>query len=294
MNSDLHNPGVTLAQIITAEQAEQKAESMKRFADEMQSLATQYGVKLLGAVLFLVAAWFVAGWAARLARRGMDRAKIDLTLSKFIANAARWVVLILAGIACLGIFGIQTASFAAVIGAAGLAIGLAFQGTLSNLAAGAMLLIFRPFRIGDSVVVAGQSGVVDGIELFTTKLDTADNRRIILPNSAIFGTIIENQSHHPVRRGTINLIVPFDTSLDRVRDTLKQAAGAVPGQFSGKPAEVALTKLGTTGIEWEVRVWATKETLGAVYERACEDVKRGLDGAGIPLVTAPHSRTDSR
>lgn len=284
----------TLAQAASPDQASKQTEAMKRFGDEMQSLATQYGVKILGAVLFLVAAWFIAGWAARLARRGLDRAKIDLTLSKFIANAARWVVLILAGIACLGIFGIQTASFAAVIGAAGLAIGLAFQGTLSNLAAGAMLLIFRPFRIGDSVVVAGQSGVVDGVELFTTKLDTADNRRIILPNSAIFGTIIENQSHHPFRRATINLIVPFDTPLDLVRRTLTDAAGAVPGQLEGKPAEIALTKLGTTGVEWEVRLWATRETLGAVHERACVSVKQALDSAGIPLVTAPHSRTDSR
>ncbi len=281
---------MTLAQAITTEDLAKQKEAMSKLADELQSLATTYGLKLLGAVVFLILAWLVAGWISRITARGLNKAKIDITLGKFLANVVRWGVLAMSVVACLGIFGIQTASFAAVIGAAGLAIGLAFQGTLSNLAAGTMLLIFRPFSVGDAVVIAGQTGVVDEIELFTTKLDTPDNRRIILPNSAIFGAVIENQSYHPVRRATINLCLSYDADLARTRDTLTRAVSAVPGQAPGKLPEIAMARLGPAGVDWEVRVWATKETLGGVQEAAAVAVKNALDAAQILIVVPPHAR----
>jgi small conductance mechanosensitive channel len=282
---------LTLAQSV--EDLAKQKEAMRKLADEVQSMATTYGLKLVGALVFLIIAWLVAGWISRLTVRGMQRAKIDITLSKFLSNVVRWGVLAMSVVACLGIFGIQTASFAAVIGAAGLAIGLAFQGTLSNLAAGTMLLVFRPFKVGDAVVVAGQTGIVDEIELFTTKLDTPDNRRIILPNSAVFGTVIENQSHHPVRRATINLCLTYEADLNRTRDTLTRAVTGVPGQAPGKPPEIAIARLGPAGVDWEVRVWATKETIGAVQEAAAVAVKGALDSAGILIVVPPHARPNN-
>ncbi len=278
-----------LAQAVTPE-LQSQTEAMRKLADELQSMATTYGLRLLGAVVFLILAWLAAGWVSRLVSRGLARAKIDLTLSKFLSNVVRWGVLAMSVVACLGIFGIQTASFAAVIGAAGLAVGLAFQGTLSNLAAGTMLLIFRPFKVGDAVVVAGQAGVVDEIELFTTKLDTADNRRIILPNSAIFGAVIENQSHHPVRRGTINVCVSYEADVKRTREVLTQAAASVSGQAPDKPAEVALARLGPAGVDWEVRVWAPAASLPAVHEQTAVAVKDSLDSARILIVVPPHAR----
>ncbi len=283
-----------LADASTSAASPNQTEAVRKFADELQSLGATYGLKLLGALVFLLGAWLVAGWISRLAARGLNRAKVDVTLAKFLATSTRWGVIAMSVVACLGIFGIQTASFAAVIGAAGLAVGLAFQGTLSNLAAGTMLLIFRPFKVGDSVVVAGQAGVVDEIELFTTQIDTADNRRVILPNSAVFGTIIENQSYHPIRRATINLTLPFETDTPKARDVLLAAVKGVPGQTPDKPAEVALAKLGAIGQEWEVRFWAPRQNLGTVLEAANERVKAALDSAGIPLVSLPHVRSITR
>lgn len=285
---------ILLADVSTSAASPNQTEAVRTFADELQSLGATYGLKLLGALVFLLGAWLVAGWISRLAGRGLNRAKVDVTLAKFLATSTRWGVIAMSVVACLGIFGIQTASFAAVIGAAGLAVGLAFQGTLSNLAAGTMLLIFRPFKVGDSVVVAGQAGVVDEIELFTTQIDTADNRRVILPNSTVFGTIIENQSHHPMRRATINLTLPFETDIPRTREVLLAAAKGVLGQTPDKPPEVALAKLGAIGQEWEVRFWSARQNLGAVQEAANERVKAALDSAGIPLVSLPHARSITR
>ena len=124
--------------------------------------------------------------------KGLEKTRFDETLTKFFAKIARWGVLALGVLSCLSIFGVETTSFAALIGAMGLAIGLAFQGTLSNFASGVMLLIFRPFKVGQFVKVGGEAGTINEIDLFTIALDTSDNRRIIIPNSKVFGATIEN------------------------------------------------------------------------------------------------------
>ena len=270
--------------------AQTSAGITRQVLDEAQSIIAVYGLKLLGAIVFISVAWIVANWSTRLARRAMDRAKVDLTLAKFLANTIRWVVLALAGIGCLGIFGIQTTSFAAVIGAAGLAVGLAFQGTLSNLAAGTMLLIFRPFKIGDAVVVAGQTGIVDGIELFTTKLDTPDNRRIILPNAAVFNAMIENRSHHKDRRLIVDVGVVYSAPSDKVSAALVQAAEQLKHRLPDRPVRAEILKLGPLGVEWQVKVWVpTADVIEAGHElnRA---VKQELQAAGIDFPYPPHIR----
>lgn len=282
---------MTLAQEAPVNQAlAQPAEASRRLLDEAQSLIAVYGLKVLGAVVFIAVAWIVAGWSTRLVRRALDRGKVDLTLSKFIANAVRWLLLGLAAIACLGIFGIETTSFAAVIGAMGLAIGLAFQGTLSNLAAGAMLLIFRPFKIGDAVVIAGQTGIVDGIELFTTKLDTPDNRRIILPNSAIFGAVIENRSYHPERRLMLDIAVVYAAPTDAVHAALIRAANALPQRLPAKPVEAEMGRMSALGVEWQVKVWVPTAVVNDAGHDLAVNVKRELDAARIEVPYPPHVR----
>ena len=134
----------------------------------------QYGGQVLIAIIVLLAGWIFAGWAGSAVRRALARAKVDETLRKFLGKLTRWCLLTLVVLACLSIFGVETTSFAAVIGSAGIAIGLAFQGTLSNFAAGVMLLMFRPFHVGDVINVAGYLGKVNEIELFTTTMDTFD------------------------------------------------------------------------------------------------------------------------
>ena len=246
-------------------------------------LVTQYAVKIGGAILFLLIAWIIAGAVGRFTRRSLEKSKLDLTLTKFFGNLAKYVVLIMAVVACLGIFGIETTSFAAVIGAAGLAIGLAFQGTLGNFSAGIMLLVFRPFKVGDVVNVNGTTAKVTEIELFTTLLDTPDNRRIIMPNGNIFGNTIENITHHPTRRVDEAVGTDYDSSQEEAREVMLQVARNVEGGLSEPAPQVYLQELGGSSIDWAVRVWANTPDYWAVRERLTQQVKEALDEAGIGI-----------
>jgi len=245
--------------------------------------ALTYGPKLVGAILFLLAAWIIAGWFKRLVARGLNRAKFDPTLGVFFANAVRWVVLGLAVLACLGIFGIQTTSFAAVIGAGGLGIGLAFQGTLSNVAAGVMLLVFRPFGVGDIVTAGGVTGKVAEIGLFTTDFDTPDNRRMIVPNNLIFGTTIENGTHHPIRRVSIDVGADYTADIDATRQVLERAAGSVSDVLEDPAPQVFLASLGGSSVDWQLRVWCATEAYWEVHQATIRAIKHEMDAAGIGI-----------
>jgi len=245
-----------------------------------------WGLKVGFVLLILVAAWVFSGWIRSALKRGTNRAHLDPTLSAFFANLAKWSILTVAVITSLGVFNIQPASFAAVIAALGLAIGLAFQGTLSNIASGVLLLIFRPFKVGDSVVIAGQAGIVNEIDLFTTALDTADGRRVIVPNAQIAGAVIDNQSHHPRRRAEVLLAVAAGSPVEATRKVLERAAREAidgAGGLDIPPPEIAMIDLGRASVQWAVRVWAPREKLGAVRMQMLETTKRELDAAGIRL-----------
>jgi len=251
----------------------------------VEKLVVDLGGQLLGVILLMFAGWIVAGFVRRTVGASLRKAGIDETLSRFTSKIARWLVLILIGLACLSMFGVETTSFAAVIGAAGLAIGLAFQGTLGNFAAGAMLLVFRPFKVGDVVNVAGQTGKVFELELFTTTLDTFDNRRIIVPNGTVFGSVIENISHHPTRRADVAVGTDYAADLDHTREILMAAAFSVEGRIDDPEPAVVLLELGASSIDWSVRVWAASADFGAVKQALTRSVKNALDEAqiGIPF-----------
>lgn len=248
----------------------------------MPILAT-YGVSAIKVLLLLLFAWLVSGWVRRIVDRALTRVKFDATLTKFFASMSGWLVLILALLGCLGIFGVETTSFAAVIGAAGLAIGLAFQGALSNFAAGIMLLVFRPFKVGDSVTIAGQTGKIDSIELFTSALDTFDNRRFVIPNSTIFGSVIENITHHQIRRAEVAVGVDYAADIDRTRSVLAAAAEQVPGRLEDPAPAVVLLDLGASSVNWSVRVWARTSEFMDVKQATVRAVKLALDEAGIGI-----------
>lgn len=244
-------------------------------------LATVYGTRVLGVLVFLFIASRIAKLARNLMSRQGDKGRMDATMAKFAGNGAYWLVIIMSGIACLGIFGIETTSFAAILGAAGLAIGLAFQGSLSNLASGAMLVIFRPFSVGEVVRVAGEVGKVHEIELFTTTLDTPDNRRIIVPNSAVFGGTIENISYHKTRRVDVSVGADYSASIDATRDALLKAAARIPDQ-TDDPAAVLL-ELGASSVDWQLRVWVKASEFWAVKAQLTQHVKEEMDAAGIGI-----------
>jgi small conductance mechanosensitive channel len=238
---------------------------------------------LVGAIVLLVVTVVVAGWARRATRRALERSRLDATLTRFGGNLARYGVLVLGGLAILSLFGISVASFAAIIAAAAFAIGLAFQGTLSNFSAGAMLLIFRPFRIGDVVSVAGMTGKVVEIDLFTTQFDTPDNRRIVVPNGEIFGSTIENITFHPTRRVDVDVGTDYDADLRTTRTVLEEVASSTEGVLEEPAPQIYLKELGGSSIDWAIRVWADTADYWAVRERITQRAKEALDAAGIGI-----------
>ncbi len=251
--------------------------------DDWIYIGTYYGSRVLFVILLMTLAWTLSSWVSSIVRAAMTRVKFDETLTLFMARFVRWLILLLAGLMCLSYFGVETTSFAALIGAGGLAIGLAFQGTLSNFAAGSMLLIFRPYKVGDMVNVANYLGKVAEIELFTTAIDTIDNRRIIVPNSSIFGAVIENITYHPVRRADIPVGTAYSADIDQTRAVLEAAVRGVALVVPNPAPEVILTDLGTSSVNWQVRGWAKRESFMDAKQAIIRAVKMELDAARISI-----------
>lgn len=251
--------------------------------EEQVTQYTAWGVKIAGVLALLIGAWILAAWIGAVVRKSCTKARLDLTLAKFFGKMAKWTVLIAAVIACLGAFGVQTTSFAALIGAAGLAVGLAFQGTLSNFASGVMLLTFRPFKVGDVVNLAGNVGKVDEIELFTTRMITGDNRLIIIPNTQIFGSTIENITAMPTRRVDVAVGTDYGADIDATRKVLEQVIADYDGKLDDPESVVFLAELGGSSIDWQVRVWAKTDDFWAVRQEITRRVKVALDEAGIGI-----------
>lgn len=238
---------------------------------------------VIKSLLLLFAAWIVAGWVSRFVYRSLKLAKIDETLARFTTKFTWWGILAIALAGCLGQFGVDTTSYAAAIGAVGFSIGLAFQGALGNFAAGIMLLVFRPYKVGDVIVVGGQTGKVDEIDLFSTTLDTPDNRRIMIPNGSIFGNTIENTSYHQTRRVEVTVGASYSADIDQTYEVLMRAICAVPGILSEPTPEVVLLELADSSVNWSVRAWATSADFGLVKQRTIRAVKLALDQADIEI-----------
>jgi len=253
------------------------------FLEKVIELATTWGIRIVGALFALLLAWIVAAWARRRTLRVLEARAFDPALSKFFASLLRYAILVGAVLGVLGVFGVETTSFAAVIGAAGLAIGLAFQGTLSNFAAGVMLLVFRPFRIGDFVAVAGIKGTVQEIDLFTTDLTTVDNRRLVVPNSKIFGEVIENFTHHDTRRVDVSVGVEYGADVDRTRAVLEAMVPSIPKVLQDPAPQVFLAELGASSVAWQIRVWTRTDDFWDVHQATVRAAKAALEAAGLTI-----------
>ena len=251
--------------------------------ERIMELIQQYGLPILWAILILIASYILAGIANRSVRTSLQRAKVDETLARFFGKMARYSVLILGVVVAMGRLGIEVATFAAILAAAGFAIGMALSGTLGHFASGVMLLIFRPFKVGDAINVAGVTGKVYEIELFTTAIDTFDNRRIIVPNGSIYGSTIENITHHGKRRVDVNVGVSYSADIDKTREVLNAAALSVEGILSDPAHAVVLGDLGGSSVNWTVRVWCNTADFWPIKEKATRAIKKHLDDAGIGI-----------
>jgi small conductance mechanosensitive channel len=262
---------------------EPTATSSNPLSPETIAMLKSYGTEAIIVLVVMFVAYLIAGWAGNTLSKGLRKAKIEETLALFFGKLIRWGILILAVLACLQRFGINTASFAAVLAAAGFAIGLAFQGTLSNFSSGVMLLIFRPFKVGDFIDVAGHAGSVVEIDLFTTAINTLDNRRIILPNGKIFGEVIENVTHNADRRVDVDVGVHYKEDIDQTRAVLLEAARAVPNRTPDREPEIVLVALNSSSVDYKVRVWTKPQHYWQVREDALVRSKKALDAAGLVI-----------
>lgn len=252
-------------------------------SEDFSYLWTNVGFPVVKAIVLIIAVLIISGWVRKLVLGITRKAKVDETLARFFGNMAKYLVMVLGGLAILSTLGVDTTSFAAVIAAAGFAIGLALSGLLGNFSAGIMLLIFRPFKVGDVVNAGGTTGKVESIELFTTVFDTPDNRRIMVPNSEIFGGTIENITHHPTRRCDIAVGTDYPADIDETRRVLEKVAADVEGGMNDPAPVVYLSELGGSSIDWSVRVWCNAADYWAVRERLTRNVKVALDEANIGI-----------
>ena len=243
----------------------------------------EYGPKVLGVLLALLFALVIANWTERGLRSALEKRNFDATLTRFFAKLGRYLILIGAVLGCLGVFGIQTASFAAVLAAAGFAVGMAFQGTLGNFAAGIMLLAFRPFKVGDFVEVNGEKGSCEHIDLFTCEFRTLDNKKLIIPNGAVFGSTITNYTGYDTRRVDIDVGAEYSANVDATRAALEKAASNIPGMINDPGPQVFLKGLGDSSVDWQVRIWCRTEDFWDVWQATVRACKASLDEAGIGI-----------
>lgn len=243
------------------------------------------GQPVLLAVVLIIAVVLAGSWLRRATERSLVRARVEQTLARFLANVVKVLILVAGGIAILGTLGVETTSFAAALAAAGFAIGMALSGTLGNVAAGVMLLLFRPFKVGDAVTVNGVTAKVFQVNLFNTEFDTFDNRRVIMPNSSVFGNTIENVSHHATRRVDVTVGTTYGSDIDKAREVLMEAARSTENILADPAPAVVLTGMGDSSIDWSIRVWVNAADFWPVKDRLTRNVKVALDKAdiGIPF-----------
>jgi small conductance mechanosensitive channel len=246
-------------------------------------LAT-YGINVVGAFLIIIVGFMVAGWARRTLERTLScSGKMDATLVRFFGSLIRYAIMGFVIIAALQRFGVEATSLVAVFGAAGLAIGLALQGTLSNVAAGVMLLMFRPFKIGDFVDIGGQAGTVKEVGLFTTELATGDNVKIIMPNGQIWGSAIKNFSANPTRRVDLVMSIDYSDNIDTAMATLNRVIGEESRALTDPESTVAVAELGASSVDILVRVWVNAADYWGVRWDLTKKMKEQLEADGISI-----------
>ena len=237
------------------------------------------------ALVTIVALYFIAKLLSRWTATAVCK-RVDETLGKFAGRLVYYGIMTLGSLAVLSKAGISVAGAATVLAAAGFAIGLAFQGTLSNFSSGILLLVFRPFKVGDMVVVGGVSGKVNEIDLFTTTIDTSDNRRLILPNSSIAGTTIENITFHNHRRVDLVIGVAYKSDIDKTRQVIQDAVQSLSDrmvQGDDRGFKVFLSNLAPSSVDWTIRFWTEKAAYWDVRELLLVSIKQKLDLNGIEI-----------
>ncbi|GGW59630.1 small conductance mechanosensitive channel [Winogradskyella epiphytica] len=255
----------------------------QKWIDAGYNLIIEYGPKLIFAILI----WIVGSWVVKMILKGtnkaMNKANYDESLKKFLSNLIGWILKIVLIIVVLGTVGVETTSFAAIIAAAGLAIGLALQGSLGNFAGGVLIMIFKPFKIGDFIEAQGESGTVKEIEIFTTKLTTTDNKEIIIPNGSLSNGNIINYSTEATRRVGLTFGVGYDSDIKKTKETIMSVINSHELILKDPAPAINVSELADSSINFFTRVWVKSEDYWTVHFDLIEQTKEALDAAGIDI-----------
>lgn len=247
-------------------------------SDTLVPYFVEYGIEVIGAIAILIVGLLVAKWVGRRVEHYMEHSdRFDRTLEPLFAKTARIVVVAVTILAVLNQFGVETASLIAVLGTIGLAIGLALQGTLSNIASGIMLLILRPFNVGDTVDIGSTSGVVDEIGLFVTEMHTFDNIAITMPNSKVWGTEIRNYSRNDKRRVDMEFGIAYDDDMDKAMRIVKEVLNADERVLDEPEPLVAVSNLGDSAVGIRVRPWTATENVWPLRYDLTKRIKERFD-----------------
>ncbi|MGB3091601.1 MAG: mechanosensitive ion channel domain-containing protein [Candidatus Zixiibacteriota bacterium] len=262
---------------------------MDTILSQLQVWVTFYGLKIIAAIIILIVGRWVAKAVRSFIKKLLTKKEVDAAIISFTSSLAYFGLLAFIIIAALGQLGVQTASFVCIIGAAGLAIGLALQGSLANFAAGFLLILFHPFRVGDYITAGGASGTVEEIRIFTTQLNTPDNKTIIIPNAKLTGDNIVNYSAKDTRRVDFVFGVGYTDDLQKVRQVLQGVVDNDSRILRDPPSTIAVNELADSSVNFVVRVWVKSGDYWDVHFDTMENVKKRFDAEGICI---PFPQTD--
>ena len=249
--------------------------------EKLQTLGMEYGVKILGALAILIIGMWVAKQLKKGITRLMEKRSVDPTLISFSVSMLYVVMQVFVIVAALEKLDIKTTSFIAVLGAAGLAVGLALQGSLANFAAGVLMIIFRPFKVGDFVEAGGSKGSVVEISIFTTLLDTMDNKKVIVPNAKVMGDNITNYSANDTRRVDLTAGISYADDIDKARAAIQAAIAEIDGVLESPIPDIMVSEMADSSVNFAVRPWCRPADYWGVYFGVTEAIKKKFDAEGI-------------
>jgi len=256
---------------------------MDNVANQLTVFVTTYGIKVIGAIIILILGRIAAGIGRKVVRKVLEKSKTDPAVISFVGSMIYFLILIFAVLAALAKFGIQTASFVAILGAAGFAIGFALQGSLANFAAGVLILVLRPFKVGNFIDGAGVAGTVKDIQLFTTVLATPDNIKIMVPNGKLFGDTIKNFSGFDTRRVDLLIGIGYTSDIQKANDVLINLVKEDTRILSDPPPKVAVSELADSSVNFVVRPWVKRQDYWGVKFDLTRKIKEAFDENGIEI-----------
>ena len=256
---------------------------MEKYLEKIKELLIEYTPNVITALIILIVGLFLINIVIKSSKKIMIKRGVDLTLQKFLGNLSSWVLKILLFITVISKLGVATTSFAAIVASAGLAIGLALQGSLANFAGGVLIMIFRPFKIGDLVEAQGEIGAVKEIEIFTTKLTGLSNKEIIIPNGSLSNGTIINYTVEGTRRVDLIFGVSYDTDIKKTKEVLMHVLIQHPKVLKDPAPAVMVSELADSSVNFAVRPWCASADYWSVYFDITENTKIALDEAGIEI-----------